>query len=604
MRVVTAANQSKVEITHAAGASVVRVTGVIDGAPAKKQPFRVNKLVEDDLTILWLRGALDKTARLKRHADGLEGNVLVIMEAVDATTPDGLTNLRELIRGPAASVFLSLVPMSVARAFVAYPELLGKGSLLSCVVHTRCLGCGTQEAIEVRGGATMPPPDAATCSKCGKAQRQLPWSADDAATLKAVTFAPVPAEIEAFMKARTDWQNHTSVAGQGATPKTEELLRMGATVGSRIAGKYEVIRRIGFGGMAEVLLGRQLGVEGFEKKVVIKKILPHLAEQASFVRMFLEEARIAARLQHGNIVQVYDLLHEGNEFYAILEFVRGGDLNVMLKISTALGESIPIEIACRIVCDVSDALLAAHSYRDDMGVHKPIFHRDVSPHNVLLSMEGAVKLSDFGIAKAADSLADDTGTGVLKGKVVYMPPEAIMGQGADHRADVYAATVVLYQCLAGKNPFNRATQALSLRAVIDEAVPQIDTVRPDVPRALVAIINKGMHRDPTQRYQSAADLGADLEDFLISFGKQSSSSRVGTWVKDLLTRGHELAGGSATNTPSPSSPRTPSEPSSQSSSDVDGLGGDTLMTSLTTPARMEHRDLAQEWFEDLELKPR
>lgn len=556
------------------------IEAIIDG---KKQPLQLHKAVEGDLTILWLKGAIDKSARLKRHADGLEGKVLVVLEGAEIVTAEGLTSLSDLAQSPSADVFLARVPLAIIKSFAADAAGNAQRNILSCVIHTHCSACGHDGNVEVNRADFAPAADANVCDNCSKPARAVPWTAEDAAVIAALQFATPPPEIDSYMREHADWQTHKSVAGReeprgDVRPKVVEA-------GVRI-DKYEVIRRIGFGGMADVLLGRQIGVEGFEKKVVIKRILPHLARQANFVKMFLEEARVAARLLHGNIVQVYDLLHEGDEYYAILEFVRGADLNVLLRVSSQLRIDVPIEIACRIVSDVCAGLHAAHSYCDDTGAHKPIVHRDVSPHNVLLSTEGAVKLTDFGIAKAADSLVDDTGTGVLKGKVMYMPPEAILGEGADHRADVYAAAVVLYQCLAGKNPFNRGSQGPSMRAVLDEAVPGVDTVRKDAPPALAAIIARGMQRDAAVRYQTAAALAADLEDFLVSFAKPASAARVGAWAKDLIARGRDLSMAVPQNTPS----------------NAGILDGDA--TSVTAPGRVEpppDRSL-DDWFDGQDLK--
>jgi serine/threonine protein kinase len=558
------------------------IEAAIDGTAVKPAAMKVHKAVEGDLTILWLKGALHKSARLERHTDGLEGKVLVVLELCEITSAEGTASLGELVKSQTAEVFLALVPMPLLRSLMSAG--IDVRNLISCVIHPRCMACGTTSSLEVRGWGAVPPADAALCGACGKTERAVPWTAEDAAALMAMHFVAVPAEIEDYIRIHADWKSHTSVAGQRG-----DIVPMGIEPAAKI-GKYEVIRRIGVGGMADVLLGRQLGVHGFEKKVVIKRILPHLACQARFVKMFLEEARVAARLQHDNIVQVYDLLHERDEYYTILEFVRGADLNVLLRVCACLDLSVPVEIACRIVGEVCAGLNAAHSYADDNGTHKPIVHRDVSPHNVLLSTEGAVKITDFGIAKAVDSLTDDTDTGVLKGKVIYMPPEAIVGEGADHRADIYAAAVVLYQCLAGKNPFNRGSGARSMRAVLDDEVPDIASIRSDVPATLAAIIRRSMQRDRTLRHQTAAALHEDLDDFIVSYGKPATAARVGSWTKDLIARGREMRVAVPLSVPSPGAIEHEHNPT-------------VVTTAAKGLAPLLEPDEGDEWFDDHDLEP-
>jgi serine/threonine-protein kinase len=242
-------------------------------------------------------------------------------------------------------------------------------------------------------------------------------------------------------------------------------------------GPYKLIERISVGGMAEVYKASEQGVEGFERIVAVKRILPHIAEDDEFITMFKDEAKIAGQLQHGNIAQIYNLGQQGDSFYIALEYVAGKDLRNIFTRCQQQGKPMPIAQACFIVMKVGEGLDYAHNKRDKHGRHLNIVHRDVSPPNVLVSYEGEVKLIDFGVAKAAGRVSR-TQAGILKGKFGYMSPEQVRGMPLDRRSDVFSLGVVLYEVLIGQRLFQGETDFATLEMVRTVDVPSPSSKAP------------------------------------------------------------------------------------------------------------------------------
>jgi serine/threonine protein kinase len=277
-------------------------------------------------------------------------------------------------------------------------------------------------------------------------------------------------------------------------------------------GKYEVIRQIAVGGMAELYLARTLGIEGFEKLVVLKRILPQYGSNASFVTMFLNEARLAATLHHPNIAQVYDIgLDDGDYFFA-MEYVHGEDLDHISMASEEQGVPLSMDAALTLVAGLCAGLHYAHEKMNAEGKPLNIVHRDVSPSNVLVSYDGAVKLVDFGIARA--SSRPGTTQGGLKGKIAYMSPEQCRANvQLDRRSDLYSVGAILYELTTGRLPFKGETEYQVLNQIVNEDVPPPSVVVPGFPVHLEQIVLKALARDVGQRYATALQLQADVEDF-------------------------------------------------------------------------------------------
>ena len=269
-------------------------------------------------------------------------------------------------------------------------------------------------------------------------------------------------------------------------------------------GRYQLETKLASGGMGEVFLARMQGPAGFEKKVVIKRILPHLAESPEFIERFLDEGRLVVQLSHGNIVQVFDMGSVEGHYYLAMEYVDGLDLRVLNKRLEAAGARMPITLAVHVASEVAKGLGHAHLHADDEGRNQGIIHRDVSPSNVMISRSGEVKLLDFGIAKAASRMVHSI-SGSLHGKFLYMSPEQAAGRTLDRRSDVFSLGTLLYELITGKRPFEGETELRTLDLIRAGQYVPVSDLRPDVPEALEALMDKCMARDPEGRYPGGSD---------------------------------------------------------------------------------------------------
>jgi serine/threonine protein kinase len=290
--------------------------------------------------------------------------------------------------------------------------------------------------------------------------------------------------------------------------------------------------------MAEVFLARQEGLKGFEKYVVVKKILNGYAESADFIEMLFAEARANARLTHPNIVQTYDVGVMDGVAYITLEYVRGPDLRRLLTELRKAHLWLPLAHALRITADTASALHYAHSYVDPTGLPHPVVHRDVSPQNILVSLDGSVKLSDFGIAKVQGE-AGYTKPGVLKGKISYCSPEAIREQPLDARNDVFSLGVVLFELVTGQLPFKRGTDVATLRAVLADPPPIPCDVSPTLPRDVSALVLRALEKQPQDRFRSANEMREEVEAAMVRHGLRSSATSISSFFLESL--GERLA---------------------------------------------------------------
>ena len=310
-------------------------------------------------------------------------------------------------------------------------------------------------------------------------------------------------------------------------------------------GRYRLLERLGQGGMAEVFKAKSYGVEGFEKVIVIKRILPELAESKGFVDLFIHEAKLAVRLSHANIVQVFDLgiapgpvvdeTKRADVYYMAMEFVHGLDLASLLTKTRRRQELLPIDMCVYIASEVAKGLDHAHRRRDEQMQPLGIVHRDVSTQNVLLSYEGEVKVTDFGIAKAKGVLEpvnlEDTQSRQLQGKFGFMSPEQAAGEDVDARSDLFSLGTVLYECLTGVNPFSGPTTFETLRRVQACEYPPALLLRPDMPKELVALLETAMAKDPARRFQDAARMYEALVAFLYTRERRFGAREVAEYLQ-------------------------------------------------------------------------
>ncbi|MCC6555181.1 MAG: serine/threonine protein kinase, partial [Polyangiaceae bacterium] len=296
---------------------------------------------------------------------------------------------------------------------------------------------------------------------------------------------------------------------------------------ANILGKYRLIAELGHGGMAEVFLAVAQGPAGFNKLTVIKQIRPQLAEDPEFLAMFLDEARLAARLNHPHIVQTNEVGHEGHRYFLAMEYLEGQPLN---RIIHRVGrERFPLAMHLAILTETLAGLHYAHELTDYDGTPLEVVHRDVTPHNVFVTYEGQVKVVDFGIAKAMSSTAE-TKTGVLKGKVAYMAPEQARGEKVDRRADVVSVGVMLWEAAVGRRLWKGMPDVAILARVVGGEIPPPREVRADVAPELEAIILRALAPRREDRYGTAGELAADLERLLDRWGRPASLRDAGRLI--------------------------------------------------------------------------
>ena len=303
-------------------------------------------------------------------------------------------------------------------------------------------------------------------------------------------------------------------------------------------GRYRIIRKIADGGMAEIYAGTQHGVEGFERPVVLKRILPTLLAEPQFKNLMLDEAHVAMSLTHGNIVQVLDLGQAKGHYYLVLELVDGWDLNQILnRVKAVRGFELPPTLALFIVGEVCRALAYAHGRRRD-GRPMGIVHRDISPHNVLVSAEGEVKLTDFGIAKAMVRRGENTLQGVIKGKLAFMSPEQASSAFIDARSDLFSIGTLLYLMFTGKRPFEAPTDLESILRVqkADFVAPEL--VSPELAPQVAEMINKAMKLRPSERYQTADAFLEAIEDVQRQVFGPSGKTELKRWLAELEKKDH------------------------------------------------------------------
>ncbi|HEY6176881.1 MAG TPA: serine/threonine-protein kinase, partial [Kofleriaceae bacterium] len=296
-------------------------------------------------------------------------------------------------------------------------------------------------------------------------------------------------------------------------------------------GRYTLLRSLGAGGMAELFLARADGIEGFAKLVALKRILPHKASNERFVRMLLNEARLVAGLDHPNIAQVHDIGLEHGEYFFAMEYVHGQDLAHILH--RAPLHKLHLENALHIAIGVCAGLHCAHIARDTTGRALDIVHRDVSPSNVLVSYQGAVKLVDFGVAKAA-TLVSETREGVIKGKYGYMSPEQCLGDALDRRSDVFAVGILLWEMTVGRRLYMFKGELASLQRIVYADAPRPSKYVPQYPEQLERIVMRALARDPRQRYDSAEQLQLDLEQFALGHRLAVSAVSMAIEMKALF----------------------------------------------------------------------
>jgi len=342
-------------------------------------------------------------------------------------------------------------------------------------------------------------------------------------------------------------------AAKKTKKKGAKVSRPGTQEDGEQFGQYILMEHIATGGMAEVFKARMLGMEGFQKTVAIKRILPHLTDNDEFVTMFIDEAKLAAQLNHNNIIHIYDLGKIDRSYYIAMEYIEGRDLRSILARCQEKGVAFPIPVALHVATLIAAALDYAHHKKDFEDRALGLVHRDVSPQNVLISQEGDIKLCDFGIAKAA-SKASHTRAGALKGKLQYMSPEQAWGKSIDPRSDIFSLGLVLFEMLTGGKVFAGDSELSILEQVRNPEVAPPSSINPEVPPDVDAIVLKALEPNREDRYASAQEMQKDLERAAREHGWSAGKADIQRFVEELFEEGGEKAPGPAPVSPEPEAP--------------------------------------------------
>lgn len=286
--------------------------------------------------------------------------------------------------------------------------------------------------------------------------------------------------------------------------------RLSRPMAGRQLGRYEILTQLASGGMASVYIARAQGVAGFERLVAIKVLHPHLAYEQEFISMFLDEARLAARIRHMNVVPTLDMSDSpGDGYFLVMEYIEGDHLGALLGCAAKQGERLPRPFVCRVLVDTLQGLAAAHRLTDENGNPLKLVHRDVSPHNILVGTDGIARLTDFGVAKADVRMAS-TRAGQFKGKLSYMAPEQASSSETDQRSDLFSVGIILWESLTGRRLFKGESNAATLNKLLNEAVVKPSILWPDL-EPFDAVVMKALHRDPEWRFQSADEFGEAID---------------------------------------------------------------------------------------------
>jgi serine/threonine-protein kinase len=296
--------------------------------------------------------------------------------------------------------------------------------------------------------------------------------------------------------------------------------------------RYELLCVLAHGGMANVWLARVQGKLGFQKLFAVKTILPNVADDAVFKTMFLDEARIASRIEHPNVVHMLDVGEVSKVAYLVMDLVEGEPLHKLPRACQKRGTRMPLGVVLRILADACHGLHAAHELCDESGVPLGVVHRDMSPSNILVSAAGVSKVIDFGVAKARDRSSHQTTAGTLKGKISYMPREQALGRDVDRRADTWALGAVLYYLLAGRPPYKEEQQLATLQLAMTGA--PIPPLPDSLPMSLRAAVSRALAHEPNQRFQTAAEMGEALESLMRKLGVVTTHTQVGAFVQEVL----------------------------------------------------------------------
>lgn len=504
-----------------------------------EKPPRIIKLVHGSVTYFRIVGTIGAMFRARPIVVGAEGEIVIDLAEVEKFEPSGQKEWRRLLKTLTAQVpAVTLVDVTASFLATAADTLAMAKNLAvtSILVAYKCEECGrsSHESVSlVRTTWPMQPPSH-VCPICGGTTHSL-LAADTLGPLqKAKTTAPADStkligqRDELLSRALTD----ANVAQAGDRASAD------LGIDDTILGKYKIVRPLSAGGMAEVFIAKQIGIGGFEKTVALKRIQRKmLAARHQAIELFLNEAKIAGRLTHPNIVQVLDVGEADGALYIAMEYVNGKDLRAVSRKLQRARRPVPLADACFVVREIANALHHAYWSNDMNGKRLSVVHRDVSPHNVILGFDGTVKLLDFGVATSAVTEHDD---GLVVGKWLYMAPEAVSNQPVDHRSDLFSLGVILYLLCSGALPFSgKDPKQITSKIRLAEYQP-LQTLAPHVPERLCTLVERLLSANPESRPQRGQEVAAELTDIAREQGLELSGASVVSLLTELYP--DEVAG--------------------------------------------------------------
>ncbi len=476
-----------------------------------EKPPRIVKLVHGTVTYFRIIGTIGSMFRARPILVGAEGEVVIDLAEVAKFDPAGQKEWRRLLKSLTAQVpAVTLVDVTGSFLATAADSLSVAKSLAvaSVLVAYKCGECGrgSQESVSLHEVSWPMQSSSHVCSICGGTTHSQYPPDTFLPIQKASTNVPtasaklIAQRDELLSRALTD--ANVAQAGDGATGElgTDDT----------ILGKYKIVRPLSAGGMAEVFIAKQIGIGGFEKTVALKRIQRKLlAARHQAIELFLNEAKIAGRLTHPNIVQVLDVGEAQGALYIAMEYVNGKDLRAVSRKLQRSRRAVPLADACFVVQEIANALHHAYWSNDMNGKRLSVVHRDVSPHNVILGFDGSVKLLDFGVATSAVTEHDD---GLIVGKWLYMAPEAVSNQPVDHRSDLFSLGVILYLLCSGTMPFNGRDPKQIVSKIRAAEYKPLQEVSPNIPERLCTLTARLLSANPDDRPQRGQDVAAELAD--------------------------------------------------------------------------------------------
>ena len=497
-----------------------------------EKPPRIIKLVHGSVTYFRIRGKIGSTFRARPFLVGAEGEVVIDLAEVEVFDPAGQREWRRLVKTLSAQV-PALTLVDVPPSFLANAgdsvTLARNIGVWSVLVPYVCADCGrtSSSSRDLEGMAWPPQLVAQVCSTCGG--KTNPQLTEDLLLPLQKASSSVPVATAKFVRQRDEVLSRALTDANVA--QAGDNASASLSTDDTILGKYKIVQRLSVGGMAEVFLAKQVGIGGFEKPVALKRIQRQLLDNRHLaIDMFLNEAKIAGRLMHPNIVQVLDVGEVGGALYLAMEYVRGKDLRDIAKKYRETQNVMPLAAACFVGREVAQALHHAYWSTDMTGQRLAVVHRDVSPHNIIIGYDGAVKLLDFGVAMSA--VTEQQSESMIVGKWQYMSPEHTTNQQLDHRSDLFSLGVVMYLMLTGRMPFSGADPKEIVRKIRAGQYHPVEQVAPQIPPPLAALVDRMLSPQPEQRPQTGQEVVTTLNDFCRSVGIELVPATAAAVVND------------------------------------------------------------------------